>query len=190
MEGPTVTIAQLWLPILLSAVLVHLASFVVWMVLPFHRTDRGGVKDEEALRDALKRQGLAPGEYVVPWRPDPKAMNDPAFVRKFEEGPVALLTVLPAGRPTMGKNLTQWFVYLLVLSIFLAYLASRTVQPGADYLAIFRVVGTAALLAHAAGSFPAAIWFGKPWRTVWKDMVDAVVYALLTAGAFAGLWPR
>ncbi len=54
-----VTITSLWLPILVSAAFVWIASAIVWMVLPHHKSDFGRVTDEEAARNVLR--DLKPG---------------------------------------------------------------------------------------------------------------------------------
>lgn len=185
-----VTVADLWLPILLSTLLVFVASLLIWAVLRIHRKDFRGLPDETATAEALRRQGTGPGEYVLPYAADPAAMKDPEHVRRWEEGPVALLRLARAGRPRMARKLTQWFVYLLVISLFVAYLASRTLAPGTPYLEVFRVAGTAAVLAYAGAVAQEAIWFWRPWGNVWRAVLDGVIYGLLTAGAFAWLWPR
>lgn len=182
-----VTIPMLWAPILIATVLVFVASAVIWMALPIHKGDYRGVPNEAAAADALR--GAEPGEYMLPHAPDRSAMKDPAHLERLERGPVAVIRILPPGRFNMGRNLTTWFVYVVVISIFVAYLASRTLPPGTDYLQVFRIVGTAAVLAYSAAIVPGAIWFGRPWRNVWKDVFDGLVYGLLTAGVFGWLWP-
>jgi hypothetical protein len=86
--------------------------------------------------------------------------------------------------------LLQWFLFSLVVSFFLAYLAANTLEPGAHYLEVFRVVGVAGFLAYAVGQVPASIWMGKPWAVAWKEVFDGLVYGLVTAGTFGWLWPR
>ena len=88
----------------------------------------------------------------------------------------------------MGKNMALTFVFYLVISAIVAYVASRTLAPGSDYLAVFRVIGTVAWLAYGAAVIQDAIWFGRPWSSVIKSVFDALVYALLTAGVFGWLW--
>jgi hypothetical protein len=46
-------ITSLWLPILLSAVAVFVASSIVHMVMPWHKGDYQKVPDEDALRAAV-----------------------------------------------------------------------------------------------------------------------------------------
>ena len=57
-----VPLTALWLPMLVSALFVFVASFVIHMVLPYHRGDYRKVQEESAVQDALRRFGIAPGE--------------------------------------------------------------------------------------------------------------------------------
>ena len=185
-----VQLSELWVPILLASVLVFLASAIVWMVLPFHRNDYRKLPDEPAVADALRRQGAAPGEYAFPCPSDPKERKDPAFLKKMEEGPVGFLTLAKPGAVAMGKKLTTWFLHTVIVSIFVAYLGSHTLPSGTEYLQVFRVVGTAAILAYSAAVVPSGIWYSRPWGNVFRSVADGVLYGLLTAGTFGWLWPR
>ena len=62
-----VTIGALWLPILLSAVAVWVASAVIWMVMPHHKSDFRKLPDEDAALRALTPQRLVPGQYSIPY---------------------------------------------------------------------------------------------------------------------------
>jgi len=181
-------ITALWLPILLSAIAVLLASFLVWTTL--HRSDYTALPDEDAALNALKPQKLKPGLYNIPnvsggWAD----LKKPEILKKFEEGPIGFFTVLPNGLPSMGKNMGLSFAFYLVVGIFVAYLTSRTVVHGAEYLMVFRVAGTSAFLAYGMAVIPDAIWYGRPWKQVGKMLFDALLYGLLTAGMFGWLWP-
>ena len=184
-----VTIGALWLPILLSAIAVWVASAVMWTVMPHHRSDWGKLPDEDAARRALTPQGLVPGQYSIPYAVSHKDLQDPETTRKLEEGPVGILTVVPSGVPTMGSKIILSVVFYFVITIVVAYLASRTLDPGAEYLAVFRVTGTVAWLAYGTATVPDAIWFGRPWSGIAKGLGDALVFGLLTAGFFGWLWP-
>jgi hypothetical protein len=83
-----------------------------------------------------------------------------------------------------------WFGYCLVVAFFVAYLAWHTLAPGANYLAVFRVVGTAAFLAYGLGHLSDGIWKGQTWSATIKEVFDGVVFGLVTAGTFGWLWPR
>lgn len=182
-----VPLAALWLPILLSAVIVFIASSIFHMVLPFHKSDYKKLPDEEAARAALK--GVAPGMYMFP-ACDHKNMKDPAVQEKFKQGPVGTVTLRPAGAINMGSFLGQWFAHCLLAGFFIAYLAAHTLAPGTHYLQVFRVVGTAGFLVYGLSQVPMGIWGGQPWGVVFKHIVDGLIYGLLTAGTFGWLWPK
>ena len=184
-----VTIGALWLPILLAAIAVWAASAIIWMVMPHHKSDFAKLPDEDAARQALTPQELVAGQYSIPYAVSAKDLQDPETLRKFEEGPVGFLTVLPSGAPTMGSKIVLSVVFYFAITIVVAYLASRTLDAGADYLAVFRVTGTVAWLAYGAATVPDAIWFGRPWSGIAKGLLDALVFGLLTAGFFGWLWP-
>jgi len=73
---------------------------------------------------------------------------------------------------------------------FVAYLTGHTVPLGAHYRGVFRVAGTAAFLAYGVGTLSNGIWKGYPWKMVFLESFDGLIYALLTAGTFGWLWPR
>lgn len=185
-----VPLSALWLPILAAAVLVFIASSVVHMALRYHKTDYTQLPDEESARATLGKQNLNPGLYFIPYCPDMKDMAKPEVIKKFEEGPVALLTVFPKGRMNLGPYLVKWFVFCVFISFVAAYLAGRVLQPTTDYLHVFRVAGTAAWLGYGAAGISAGIWQGRPWSVVLKDQLDSLIYAGVTGGAFGWLWPR
>jgi hypothetical protein len=185
-----VSIGALWLPILLSAVLVFVVSSVIHMVLKYHNSDYRQFPNEDAVRAAIRSGNPSPGQYVTPHVMDMKLMNTPEVRQKFTEGPVGLMLLRKPGPPSMGPLLLQWFLFTLVVSFFVAYVASHVFGAGAAYLEVFRIVGATAFLAYAAGEVPAAIWMGKPWAVVLKDIFDGLVYGLVTAGTFGWLWPR
>lgn len=185
-----VPLAQLWLPIVLSAILVFVVSSIVHMVIKWHNGDYRGFANEDEVRQAIRKSNPAPGQYMVPYCQGMKDLEKAEMQQKFVEGPIAFLMVRPSGLPKMGASLTQWFVLTLVVSIFVAYLGSHTLAAGSPYLVVFRVTGTAAFLAYA-GSVPTrAIWQGEPWPSVTKHVVDGLAYALVTAGTFGWLWPK
>ena len=185
-----VPIASLWLPILLSAVIVFVVSSIIHMVLGYHRSDYGKVPSEDELMESFRKVGVAPGDYLMPCAGSPKAMKDPAFIEKMTKGPVVVMTVAPSGPPSMGLNLALWFLYCVVIGVFAAYVAGRALQSGAHYLSVFRFAGCTAFIGYAAALWQNSIWFKRSWITTLKSTFDGLVYALLTAGTFGWLWPR
>ena len=63
------TLAGLWLPIVVSSVLVFVASSLIWNVLGAHKWHIRGLPDEAAAREALAKQSIAPGMYTIPYSP-------------------------------------------------------------------------------------------------------------------------
>jgi len=184
-----VPLTALWLPIVLSAVIVFIASSIMHMLLPYHRADYSQLPDEDKLLATLRAAGLKRGFYTFPFSTH-KEMKSPATIEKFKQGPVGTLTVFPSGPPAMPKFLGMWIAYCLIIGFFVAYLTGSTVASGAPYLAVFRVAGTAAFLAYGLGQLSNSIWKGQPWGMTLKEVIDGLVYALLTAGTFGWLWPR
>jgi len=182
-------LATLWLPVLLSAVIVFIASSIMHMVLPYHKSDYRQLPDEDKLLPSLRAAGLQKGLYVFPYCTH-KEMNSPAVQEKYKQGPVGMLTVFPSGPPAMPKFLALWFAYCLIIGVFVANLTANTVPPGASYRHVFRVAGTAAFLAYGLASLSNGIWKGQPWGNVIKEVVDGLVYGLLTGGTFGWLWPH
>ena len=117
-------------------------------------------------------------------------MRSPAFAEKLKKGPVMVLTVMPSGPMSMGRNLGLWFVYLVVVGFLAAYVAGRALPPGTSYLHVFRFAGTTAFIAYSMGLWQMAIWYRRSWSTTIKSTIDGFIYALLTAGVFGWLWPR
>ena len=182
-------LSALWLPILLSAVIVFVASSIMHMVLPYHKGDYRQLPEEDKAMAALRPLGLTRGLYVFPFCTH-KDMKSPALQEKYKQGPVGMLTVFPSAPPVMPKFLGQWFVYCLVIGFFVAYLTAHTVLPGAHYLVVFRIAGTAAFLAYGLANISNGIWKGQPWSMVFKEVFDGLIYGLLTAGTLGWLWPR
>ena len=184
-----VPLTALWLPILLSAVVVFIASSIMHMVLPYHRRDYKGLPDEDQLLAALRTAGVSRGVYMFPFCSH-KDMKSPATVEKQKLGPVGTLTVFPTGPINMPKYLAMWLVYCVLIGIFVAYLTGRTVSPGAPYLAVLRVAGTAAFLAYGVGQLSNGIWTGQPWSLTVKHVIDGLVYSVLVGAVFGWLWAR
>ena len=182
-----VPIMSLWAPILVSAFLVFLASSILHMVLPYHRSDFRKVESEDALMESLRKLGVGPGNYMMPYAGSPSAMKDPAFLEKKKRGPVAVLTVMRD--PSMGVSLAQWFVYCVVVSLVAAYIAGRALGPGAEYLAVFRFAGATAFVGYGLALWQNSIWYKIAWSTTIKSNIDSLIYGLLTGGVFGWLWP-
>jgi hypothetical protein len=182
-----VSLADLWLPILLSAVLVFVASSVIHMVLGWHNADFKKFAAEDAVMDALRPFDLAPGEYVAP-RPDSMAqMNSPEFKAKVARGPRFSLTVLRDS--SFARNLVLWFVFGIVVATLAGYVAGLTLAGGAPYMTVFRVTSTVAFAGYVLALWHNWIWYSSGLGATVRSTIDGLVYALLTGGAFGWLWP-
>lgn len=184
-----VPVVSLWLPILVAAVLVFVVSAVLHMFLSYHWSDWDPVPEEDAVLAELRRVGVEPGNYTIPHAPSMAAMKEAVYIEKRERGPVATLTVVPPGQGGMGKQMTQWFLFSVVVGVFAAYIAGRALGPGAAYTQVFRFTGATAFLAYAVSEWQQSIWWGRKWSTTLKGTLDGLIYALVTAGAFGWLWP-
>jgi hypothetical protein len=185
-----VPVTSLWMPILLSAVLVFVVSSVIHMLTPLHWNDWRKLPKEDETQAALRPLNIPPGDYALPSAGSPAGMKDAGFLDKMKKGPVMFLTVLPSGAPSMGSSLVQWFLYSVVVSFFAAYVGGRALGPAANYLSVFRFVGSAAFFCYAMGLPQNSIWYRRNWGTTIKSMIDGLIYALLAAGTFGWLWPR
>ena len=185
-----VSLTALWLPIVLSAVVVFIASSVIHMVFKYNNSEYRRLPNEETLLDAMRAENVAPGFYALPHCGNAKEMGSPEMKEKYNKGPCGTLNVIPTGPPAMGKKLVGWFIYCLVVGFFAAYLASRTLAPGTHYLQVFRVVGCVSFMGYGFAYLSDAVWNMKPWSMSLKHLFDGLVYGLLTAGVFGWLWPN
>jgi hypothetical protein len=183
-------LAELWMPILLSAVIVFAVSSLIHMVTPWHAGDYRKMPDQEKARTAIGSLSLPAGDYTLP-RPDSmKAMNSPEFIAKIKEGPRMVATVLPNGPTNMGKMMVLWFLYSVAIGFCSGYIARSALGTGAPYLPVFHIVAGSAFLGYSGALCQMSIWYGRSWVTTIKTMIDGLIYALLTAGTFGWLWPR
>ncbi len=184
-----VTMPMLWLPILLSAVAVMIGSSVIWMALKYENAEWKVVPGEDQLIDAVRKLNLsAPGQYLFPHMMGEGGAQ--AATRKWEEGPVGVLLLRKPGKFSMGGTLFKSFIFYLVVSFFVAYVASHALSVGTEYLRVFQIAGACGFMAYGFALVPEAIWFGRTWKSVCKGLVSALILGCLTAGTFGWLWPR
>ena len=185
-----VPLTELWLPILLSAVAVFIASSIVHTVLPYHRSDYRPVPREDEVMAALRPFAIPPGDYMMPRANGMAEMKTPAFQEKWKKGPIAGITIMPSDHQFMGPTLAKWFAFCLVVSVFAAYIASRALPPGAEYLRVSQVASCTAFASYALGQWPAVIWYRRSVSTALKSTFDALIFGFLTGGMLGWLWPR
>jgi len=181
---------SLWLPVLVSAASVWIASAIVWMALPHHKSDFAGMPNEDEVASALRKQSLRPGQYLLPFIGDMSKMKDPAVVKRLEEGPNAMFRVNPNGVPSMGKNMAAYFAYCVLVSFVTAYVARHTMTFATPRMFVFRLTGTIAIASYTLALIPESIWMWRPWSATWKSACDSIVYGIMTGAIFALLWPH
>ena len=184
-----VPITALWLPILLSAVGVFLASSIIHMALPYHRSDYGRVPAEDTVMDALRKFAIPPGDYFIPCAGGPQEMKSPEYKEKIRKGPLVLMTVLKADGYRMGGRLIQWFVYSLVVSLVAAHAAQALGAPANRHF-VFHVTAIVAFSAYALALWQNSIWYSRKWSTTIKSTVDGLIYGVITGLIFVWLWPH
>ena len=184
------TFSALWLPILLSAVFVFIASSLIHMLLPWHKSDYRKVPNEDKFLDTMRALAIPAGDYMTPRPGSRDEMRSPEFAEKCKKGPMLMLTIFPPGSMAMGRSMVLWFLYCIVVSIFAAYVTSRAVSRYADYLEVFRFAGVTAFLTYAGAQWPMSIWYRRSWVTTIKHTIDGLIFGCLTAGTFGWLWPR
>ena len=184
------SLSALWLPILLSAVFVFIASSVLHMATPWHKNDYRSVPQEEQLTTSLRPLAIPPGDYMVPRPKSMEQMRSPEFAERMRQGPVIVMTVMPNGMTPMGGLLAKWFVYLLVVSFIAGGLASHVLPPAADFHVVLHTTGLAAFLGFALALWQAAIWYRRSLGTTVRSTIDGLIYGLITGATFAWLWPR
>jgi len=183
-------LAALWLPILLSSVIVFVVSSLIHMVTPWHKSDYPKLPNEDKVMDTIRPLAISPGDYFIPRPSSREEMRSPAFVEKMKKGPVMMMTVMPNGPTGMGRSLGLWFLFAVVVGVFAAYVAGRALPAGATSLQVFRFAGVTAFVSYSLALWPMSIWYRRSWLVTIKATVDGLVYALLTAGTFSWLWPR
>lgn len=185
----SVSIVSLWLPILLAGGLCWFASALIHMLIKYHNADYKELDNEADVSAALGASTPAPAMYTMPYCHDMKAMGSEAMQKKFSDGPVAVISVMPNGMPPMGKLLSQQLLFFVAGALLIACLVSMFLTGGAAYMAVFKAVFLAAFLTFGWAQIPHSIWLGQPWSNSVRYLIDALIYASVTAGVFAWLWP-
>ena len=184
-----VSLVELWMPILLGAVLAWIASALIHMLLKYHNSDYRPLANEDEVAAAIRRGAPQPGLHSLPHCHDMAQLAEPAMQARFADGPVAFVTVFPNGLPNMGKLVGQQLLYFLVGCALIGGAATLALPPGADTMTVFSLVALLGFLGFGWAVVPFSIWYGHTWASTLKYLLDALIYGLLVAGCFAWLWP-
>ena len=175
---------NLWLPIILSAVALWVASSVFWTALPHHNQDFDPLPDEDAMMKSVTQLEIPPGRYLFPYPYHPGA-DRKALMEKYTQGPRGSLVTWDM--PNMGKNLGLTFVYFLLISAVTAYVAWAAIggQEALTFSKVLQIVGGIGVLVFCSSGQLHAIWF--PRRMI-MEFVDGIAYGLIIGLIFASLW--
>lgn len=180
---------DLWLPILVSAVAVWVASALAWTALGHHKKDMQELtpQAEEELKQVLSRHGVTPGVYGYP--------NFNSFKGKSKEEVAAMMTrpmgILRVWRGMgMAGPMVFGFVWSLIIGVLIAYIGHPVLPKGTEFAKVMQVLGTAGVLAYAFGGVVNDVWFQESKRAMVLCFIDGVVYGLITGAIFAWLWPK
>jgi hypothetical protein len=180
-----ISVWELWLPVVVSGVALFIASWAAWMLLPHHKKEWGRLPEEDAIMNALKSANIPAGQFMFPCPVTPNDWKTADFKAKMQAGPNGNLVVW-SGPCSMGKNMACTVLFFLVANFVIAYLAAQALAPGSDLMKVFQFVGTAGILTYGTANILNGIWFG---RKMVADIVDGIVYGLITGAIFAAMWP-
>lgn len=184
-----VSILILWLPILLSAVAVFILSSIIHMAIPgWHRKDFKQLPEEDKVMDALRPFNIPPGSYVMPYASKNEDYKSEAFRKKLEKGPAGFITIVK-NQMNMLPALIKWFGYSLIVGIFTAYIATRTLTPATEFAKVLQITSAVAFMGYSLALIQNSIWFRKSWMATLRSVIDGILYGLATGAIFAWLWP-
>lgn len=183
------SIIALWLPVVVAAVAVFVASSLIHMVFKWHASDYRPLANEDEVQAVLRAGNPTPGQYVLPHCADMAAMQSEPMLSKYRAGPVGFIQVLPSGDPDMRGSLVKWFVFNLVVAALAALIAAHVLGHGVSAVEAGHLAAILSFLTYGGGSIQSGIWMGKRWGSVAKDQLDALIYAAVTGFVFIWLWP-
>jgi hypothetical protein len=180
---------SLWLQVLIVAVVTFMVSGVFWTTMPWHRSEFKALPNEDAVRKVLHAQGVTEGQWRIPYSENPADWKTEEFAKRYETGPVGIIQLETPSGVAMGSRLVKTFGLYFLVAFFTAYVLRQAFPVGAPYMKVFQLAGCVSFASHVFGQVQDTIWFSKSWRRVLLQAADSVVYALLTAGVFASMWP-
>lgn len=190
---------ELWLPAIISGVACTAVAAVTWLLLPIHKKMWKRLPAEPGVLEAM-RGGLAPkpGQYALPFTMG-QDLNRPDLRTALEQGPVGYLSIAANGPPSTVLSLVLMFFFFAATSIITAWISWHAFIPqvGAPhapynmpFMHVAKTVGAISTLAYGFGAFQQSAWFGRPWSSFFLQLVDALIYAAITAFIFATFWPK
>ena len=178
------TVFDLWLPIVATGLATHILCTLAWTALPHHKPEWTKIPVEDELQDLIQKQGVPAGQYIIPYCFGGPEAATPEFQQKQQK--CRGMLVLWSAPVSMPRAIGSTLAFFLVAAFTIAYLASLALKPGAEFGKVVQFVTTTALLTHCAAHFPHIFWFP---RKIAMELVDGVIFAVVTGLIFASLWP-
>jgi len=173
----------LWLPIVVTAVVLFFASFVAWMILPHHFGDRSKLDKENEFMDHLRDLNVQPGNYLFPYAASGKEMGSQEHQKRYAKGPRGTINIY--SMPNTGANLFCTLLFFLVTATIIGYVAWEALEgwdpAKVTFLKVFQIVGAVGVLTYSSAGILNGIWFKKKLVT---DIVDGIVYGIITGLIF------
>ena len=187
-----VSIPELWLPILVATVLVFVASNLVWMVLPHHKSDARRLPDEAAALGRAGQAGPEAGPLPLPVGQLDGRDEGPGLRREAEQGTGGAADGDPE-RPVQHGSVARPVDRLPGRGRHLRRLRhgprARRPAPTTSRSSASRAPWPS--WPTRGAQLPARHLVGQAaGRRAVKEILDGLLYGLLTAGAFGWLWPR
>lgn len=173
-----VSLLDLWLPILVAGIAVHVLSTIAWTAAPHHKPEWKPLPMDDDLLAYLDKHATLRGDQYLLSSGEPGDM-DP--------GKCHGMLILWKHKPHMGKNIVMTLTFFLFTAFAIGYLASIALGKETTQLDVFRFTATAAFLTHVCAGIPTIIWFRRKFV---MDLLDGLAYSLATGAAFALLWPK
>ena len=180
-------VGDLWLAILIGTFVLWILSFVAWVVMPHHFSDHTKVPNEDDLMKFVKDSGLPAGNYMFPYAECGKDQGSKEYMERYTEGPRGTLNIYDM--PNMARNMGLTIFYFFVTIFTIAYITHVACPPAdeaTNFMKVFRIAGTIAVLNYASSGALNRIWFRARMST---HIIDGVVYGVVLGLIFAFLWP-
>lgn len=179
------SVADLWLPILLAGLATHVWSTLAWTVLPHHKPEIKGLGDkEDELLSWVEGADLEPGKYLFPFTADTKEASSEEFKQKQLRCRGHL--VLWEKPVSMPVAILKTLCFFLIAAYMIGFVVSLSMHFYTDQMSVFRFVFALGVLTHCFAKFPHLFWFPEKYV---MSLLDGIIYALITAAIFALLWP-
>jgi hypothetical protein len=166
------------LAMLIGGVLMFVWFGVSWMVLPWHKSTLGSLKEEAAIAKVLTKPKAETksGVYILPWTDMGKSA--PKFDKPFVFMSVSADGVDP--KQVMNQRLLRGLFVCFFMAGLLACLLSKTGCCGGCPAAFSLKVG---LIAGLASFMPQFILFGFPLKYTLVGIADCVIAFTVAGGA-------